>query len=117
GECGIAGRLTGPDARLTVVLDDQAGVRADRLTALFLQECAVHGVLTTGTLLPSYAHDDDAVERSVAAFGRALDTVAALVAGSANGRVPKRVLATRGFIDGMVESEDALELAGWLLVD
>jgi glutamate-1-semialdehyde 2,1-aminomutase len=114
---GIAGRLTGPDARLTVVFDDQAGVRADRLTTLFIQECAVHGVLTTGTLLPSYAHHDDAVECTLAAFGQALDTVAALVAGSTNGRVPRRVLATRGFIDGMVESEDALELAGWLLVD
>ena len=40
------------------------GVRADRLRTLFLQECAAHGVLTTGTLLPSYAHDDDAVERT-----------------------------------------------------
>jgi glutamate-1-semialdehyde aminotransferase len=116
-ERGIRGELSGPDARLTFCFQGQGGVRADRLTTLFLGECAAQGVLTTGTLLPSYAHDDGAVERSIEGFGRALDSVAGLVAGRSNGRPAGRMLAARGFIDGMVEREDALELAGWLLVD
>jgi glutamate-1-semialdehyde 2,1-aminomutase len=114
---GIAGALSGPDARLTFTFEGQGGVRADRLSTLFLQECALNGVLTTGTLLPSYAHDEEAVERSIAAFGRALDAIGGLIAGRSNGRPPARMLATRGFIDGMVEHPDRLELAGWLLVD
>ena len=116
-ERGIEGRLSGPDARLTVVLDEQAGVRADRLTTLFIQECAVHGVLTTGTLLPSYALDEEALDRTVAAVGQALDAVAGLIAGGAEGRPPGRMLATRGFIDSMTERDGSLDVAGWLLVD
>jgi glutamate-1-semialdehyde aminotransferase len=116
-ERGIEGRLSGPDARLTVVFDPQAGVHADRLTTLFIQECAVHGVLTTGTLLPSYAIDDEALERTVAAIGQALDSVAGLIAGGAEGRPPGRMLATRGFVDSLVEGSGVLQAGGWLLVD
>jgi glutamate-1-semialdehyde aminotransferase len=111
--------LIGPDPRLTFLFEQQGGVRADRLHTLFLQECAAHGLITSGTLLPSYAHDEDAVKRSLEAFGQALDAVAGAIQSesassvSANGRT--RV--ARGFIDGMQERDDSLEVAGWLLVD
>jgi glutamate-1-semialdehyde 2,1-aminomutase len=116
-ERGIEGGLHGPDARQTVVFADQAGVRGDRLATLFLQECALNGVLTTGTFLPSYAHDDEAVERTLEAIGRSLDAVAGLISGASNGLAAGRLLATRGYIDGMTERRGTLHLAGWLLVD
>ena len=118
-ERGVRCELIGPDPRLTFLFEQQGGVRADRLHSLFLQECAANGLITSGTLLPSYAHDEDAVDRSLEAFGKALDAVAQAIesesesAVSANGRT--RV--ARGFIDGMQEHDDSLEVAGWLLVD
>ena len=114
--------LAGPDARMSFMFEHQGGIRPDRLQTLFLQECAAHGVLTNGTLLPCFAHDDVAVERTLEAFGRAFDAVAELVHGSSAGEGGAaldgtRTMVARGFIDGMEETEQGLVTAGWLLVD
>jgi glutamate-1-semialdehyde aminotransferase len=113
--------LTGPDARMTVVFESQGGVRPDRLQTLFLQECAARGVLTHGTLFPCFAHDDEAVARSLDAFAGALDEVARLI----NDEAPApnaagdgvRTLVARGFIGELAEMGDDLVTSGWLLVD
>ena len=109
--------LTGPDARMTVVFESQGGVRPDRLNTLFLQECAAHGVLTNGTLMPSFAHDDEAVDRSLDAFAGALDAVARLIHDGSPASDGARTSVARGFIGELAETGDGLAVGGWLLVD
>jgi Aminotransferase class-III len=110
-ERGVPGRLVGPDARMTFEFGGRQG-GGERLLALFLQECAARGVLTNGTLLPSYAHDETAVERTLEAFAAALDTIA-----NAGAVAAGRTLAAHGFLDAMLERDGGLQVAGWLLVD
>ena len=110
---GVDAALVGPDARMTFTFGGRQGIAGNRLLTLFLQECAVRGVLTNGTLLPSYAHDDRAVERTLEAFAGAFDALAAAGPGGAAGRL----LAARGFVDAMIERDGELAVKGWLLVD
>jgi hypothetical protein len=111
---GLSCRLVGPEARMSFELGDEEGVGQGRLLTLFLQECAARGVLTNGTLLPSYAHDDEAVDRTLEVFASALD---ALTAVGYEGAERGRVLGARGFLDALVEREGGLAVTGWLLVD
>jgi glutamate-1-semialdehyde aminotransferase len=112
GERGVTGRLVGPDARMTFQFEGPHGTGGERLLTLFLQECAVRGVLTHGTLLPSYAHDETAVKSTLETFAAALDAIA-----NAGHDAPGRTLSARGFLDAMLERDGGLQVAGWLLVD
>ena len=73
---GVQARLVGPSCRMTFAFDRQGPLLPLGLQTLFVQECTVHGVLTNGNLLPSYAHDDRALATTEAAFERALAVVA-----------------------------------------
>jgi hypothetical protein len=44
--------------------------------SLFIQECLVRGVMHNGNLLPSYAHAEADVERTLEMFAESLETVA-----------------------------------------
>src|SRR5207302_8963935 len=112
-ERGVTGRLVGPDARMTFQFAGRHGTGGERLLTLFLQECAARGVLTNGTLLPSYAHDETAVERTLEAFAAALDAIA----NAGHGAAEPRTLAAHGFLDEMLERDGGLQVAGWLLAD
>jgi glutamate-1-semialdehyde 2,1-aminomutase len=112
-ERGVDCMLLGPPARMTLAFERRGGISGDRLLTLFLQECAARGVLTHGTLLPSYAHDEAAVERTLDAFSGALDALCS----ETSGESASRVLAASGFLDRMVERDEGLEVSGWLLVD
>lgn len=129
---GVRCRLVGPPARMAVTFEE--GVAAQRLQSLFMKECARHGVLTHGTLLPSYAHDQPAVERSVEAFQKALRAAAEIARASANatheafqsalvdgpspdsgdGRQPGAIPG--GALDRTFEKGTALEVTGWTLL-
>ena len=74
---GLVGDMLGPPQRLTFSFQETAGLDAQRLRLLFVREVAREGVLTTGTLLPSFAHDERAVERTTEAMTAALERVAA----------------------------------------
>jgi glutamate-1-semialdehyde 2,1-aminomutase len=111
-ERGVTGRLVGPDARMTFQFEGLPGAGGERLLTLFLRECALRGVLTHGTLLPSYAHDETAVEFTLATFAGALDAIANAGHGAAG-----RTLTAHGFLDAMLERDGGLQVAGWLLVD
>ena len=71
-EAGVQAALVGPGARMTFLFADEATLR--RETA-FVLECARHGVLTNGNILPSLSHDEGAVQRSEEAFRAALARV------------------------------------------
>jgi hypothetical protein len=72
---GVQAALLGPPARMTVALADDATVQRGTVFAL---ECARRGILTNGNILPSLAHDGEAVRRTEEAFRPALARVEAL---------------------------------------
>ena len=108
---GIDAKLTGHPARQQIVLP------SDYLLGLFLTECLHRGLITNGTLLPSYAHDEDAIARSAEILRQALRAVAAQM------ERPERVwrLPAEPLVEGWLESVewdgDRVTLSGWLLVD
>ncbi len=76
---GIPCGLVGPPARLCFEFTAVGGLSPQGLLTLFVQECLKHGVLTEGRLFPSFAHNDEAVERSSTAFRKALAVVKAAI--------------------------------------
>ncbi len=63
---GVDGQLAGEPSMLTLALPQGWSDR-------FLAVCRARGVLSRGHLLPSLAHGDEAIERTLAAFAAALD--------------------------------------------
>ena len=130
GRQGLQGDMLGPPARLTFRFQEAGGLDPERLRMLFVRECARNGVLTTGTLLPSYAHDDHAVERTTDAIEAALERVAetvrsgqeALFGAVAAGFVGKGEAANGsagvpgGAIEAIRDQPGRLEVTGWLLL-
>lgn len=131
-EQGVLGQLIGPPARMSFAFGDDAAVPPERIETVFLRECARHGVLTNANILPSLAHDDEAVERTAAAFGEALKpAVEVLVAGrsamaaafeagfaprSDNGGLPSEPGGLlRGYLDAAREEGGRLLVRGWLM--
>jgi len=132
GETGVSADMLGPPARMTFQFGDAGALDAGRLRTLFVRECAREGILTTGTLLPTYAHNEEAVERTLHAFTPALERVrdaiesgretlyAGVRAGfdavrsNPNGATASLPAAT---IDRIREQPARLELEGWLLLE
>jgi len=110
---GLRCRLGGPPARMTFVFEDQGGRRWDQLQALFVQECLKNGIFTNGNVLPSYAHDDLAVERTARGFERALEVVAAAL--EPDPSAPRAMIAI-GFLEHVGEEARMLHLSGWMLL-
>ncbi|MBI5434649.1 MAG: aminotransferase class III-fold pyridoxal phosphate-dependent enzyme [Planctomycetes bacterium] len=110
---GVHCRMTGPAARMTIVFRDPSRLSPEQQRNLLVEECLKRGVLTNGSLLASWAHDDAAVERTLAAFDGALDVLAAA---QRAGRVELAACA-RGFVEHVALDGDALLIAGWLLLD
>jgi glutamate-1-semialdehyde aminotransferase len=73
---GVDVRAVGPDARLTLQFARSGRLLPLGLQTLFVQECCKRGVLTNGNLLPSYAHDAQAVAATIVAGHGALEVVA-----------------------------------------
>jgi len=108
---GIDAELTGHPARQQIVFREQP---SDYLLGLFLTECLHRGLITNGTLLPSYAHDDDAIERSAAILRRALCAVAARP--DHVWRLPPEP-EVQGWLEVVEWDGDRVAISGWLLVD
>jgi hypothetical protein len=73
---GVAAELRGPPARTSLSFAPSGRLTPIGLQSLFVQECLKRGVLTNGNFLPSYAHDEAAVDPTRAAFARAIEAVA-----------------------------------------
>ncbi len=83
---GVPAELIGPTCRLDISFGPSGSLSALGLQTLFVQELLRHGVLSNGSLLASYAHDDAAVEQTVRAFHHGLEVVGrASVRGSLEG--------------------------------
>ena len=129
---GVQADMLGPPARMTFDFADAGALDAGRLRTLFVRECARNGVLTTGTLLPSYAHDERAVELTASALAAALERVAeairsgrerlaeAITAGFEGNRAGGNGAAgtvPAGTIEAIRELPARLEVRGWLLLE
>jgi hypothetical protein len=113
---------------MTFVFGDNAAVPPERLEAAFVIECARQGVLTNGNILPSLAHDEDAVGRTAEAFAPALEAVAKLIAAGGeavshamqagfargNGR-PAVEGMPAAFLDSARDEGRHLVVRGWML--
>jgi glutamate-1-semialdehyde 2,1-aminomutase len=126
---GVLADLMGPPARMTFVFGDDAGVPPERVETAFLRECARRGVLTNANILPSYAHDAEAVERTAQVFGEALDDATGYLHSgrSAMAEAIRTGLAATGsdppadaplpggYLDATREHGAQLLVRGWLL--
>lgn len=74
----VPARVIGPPYRMMLVLDEAEARRRSLMRTLLQQELVKHGLLTTQhLLLPSAAHDDEALDVTRHAFERALAVLAA----------------------------------------
>ena len=128
---GVNARLLGHESRMAFAFADQAGIDREQAEAMFLESCAEHGVLTNGTLLPSTAHDDDAVRRTLDAFEAAVARIGELVgdatramgdaikhgfeAAAAEAGGEQAAQWCGGCLDTIGIRYGRLEISGWLL--
>ena len=121
GECrrlGLAASLTGHPARMTIRFSDVGPFPAAYLLGLFLTSCLEHGLVTSGTLLPSFAHDDSALEKTCDAIRKALRTVADVTrTGVFRGWVLPADPIIEGYFDSAEGFRGELEVSGWLLIE
>jgi hypothetical protein len=88
------------------------------LLGLFITSCLEHGVVTSGTLLASFAHDDSALERTSDAIRKSLRTVAKTIrAGVFRGWVLPGDPVVEGYFDLVERVSGKLEVSGWLLIE
>lgn len=124
-EVGLDCSLLGPPSRMSFAFEPRFGLDWEDIRSMFLQACLRHGLLTNGTLLASYAHDDAAVAATKEALDAALLDVRAQVGdqavmrrhrrvgGSPHG--PRRWEAT-GAVEEIAVDGRTVTLRGWLLV-
>ncbi len=77
GELGVRGSCAGPTFRPVFVFQEEDLPRFALQRTLFVQELMRGGMLTNiGVMVPSYAHDEAALARTLEIVGAALETVA-----------------------------------------
>jgi glutamate-1-semialdehyde aminotransferase len=122
---GVKGMLEGPPARMTFRFLRAGGLEGHALQTLFIRECMKGGVFINNNILPSHAHDDEAIEQTVRVFESALRAVAASIEaghpleGGPAGEAPHTLtaLVIKGFIDGIHREQEGIRLSGWMLLD
>jgi glutamate-1-semialdehyde 2,1-aminomutase len=120
---GVRAELRGPEARMTFDFATAGGIFGSRIQTEFLKACARGGVLTNGNILPSLAHDAEAVAATAEVFDAALGQVAEMVsAGVAAVADTVRVgfvagggEAGAGALDVVGVDGDNLVVQGWVL--
>jgi glutamate-1-semialdehyde aminotransferase len=76
-QLSVAGECTGPPFRMAFVFRESDVTRRRLKRTLLMQELLKERIITlSGMMLPSYAHDDEALQRTIRAFARALEIVA-----------------------------------------
>lgn len=112
-ERGIEASVTAHPARPVLNFADRGDFPGDYLMQVFMLACLRGGVATGRMMFPSYAHDDRAVDTTLAVFRDALDVVARTVEGEFRGWVLPGEPDVLGFLDRV---DDGVA-AGWILVN
>ena len=77
GEIGIPAACKGPPFRMALIFDEPDEERLRRMRTLYIQELLKGGMTTyNGIMLPSYAHDDEVFDQSIAIIAKALEVTA-----------------------------------------
>jgi hypothetical protein len=77
-DAGLAASCRGPAFRFQLAFQERDTYRRRLKRTLYFQRLLEEGLITvTGVMLPSYAHTDAIVDRSLEAIGRAIDAIAA----------------------------------------
>lgn len=122
-EVGLPCRLLGHPSRMTIGFESRGDTPWEHIRWLFLQECLRHGLITNGTLLASYAHDEEALDETMACMESALRAVEARVSGRSTaaplhptGGSPfgPRAFDATGFIEHLALDGADLRMQGWL---
>ena len=108
-------RLVGHPARLEIEFEEVGRLTESAALGLFIQGCLDRGVVTNGLLLPTAAHDDQAIAATVSAASEALAIVARAARGDFAALPPPFGPRSFGFIDAATWTRGELELRGWLL--
>jgi glutamate-1-semialdehyde aminotransferase/predicted aldo/keto reductase-like oxidoreductase len=75
-QVGIDGECTGPPFRIAFIFREPDAARRQLKRTLLMQELLKERVITvTGMMLPSYAHGEETLRRTIAAFAKALEIV------------------------------------------
>lgn len=90
-DAGLAGAMKGPPFRMSLVLGEADVARRHRQRTLLQQELLQRGIsiYDNGVMLPCFAHDDDTLARTLAAFRDALALVATA---TADGSLERRLV-------------------------
>ena len=110
---GVEAALTGHPARPVLSFAGRGEFPGQYLLGVFQTECLRRGVIAGQVILPSYAHDDAAVERTAAVFGVALEFVARAVEAPFRGWILPGEPEVIGYLDRV----DGEEASGWMLVN
>ena len=122
---GVNCTLAGPDARMTFQFHECGSLPQANIRTLFLQECLKNGVIANGTIFPNYAHDDAAIETTLAVFELCLESVARAIeshkidssrpsSGSPDG---PRAFVSNGFLELFEKKNNLINLHGWMLLE
>ena len=117
--------LAGPASRMTIEFHDCGNIPQSTIRNLFLQSCMKHGVITNGTLLPNFAHDQASIDESMVAFEAALSVVAeAIKTGQFSDSRPHggsptgpRAFVSNGFLEAINIDGQFLIVHGWMLLE
>ena len=121
---GIQCKLSGPAARMSFVFHNQNGLTWQAIRSIFVLECLKNGILTNGNILVSYAHDEQAIARTMIAFKKSLqrvrDAIEASGPESSTGSdfaFDASSVQIKGCVDTVQRLHNEMIISGWALVD
>ncbi len=107
--------LVGHPARLELEFQDCGRLPKRAALGLFVQHCLERGIITNGLILPTAAHDTEAIDATIEAAQEALRIVRLAANGKTKSLPPPFGPSTIGFVDSATIADGALQLMGWLL--
>jgi glutamate-1-semialdehyde 2,1-aminomutase len=108
-------RLAGHPARMELEFEDHGRLTKRAALGLFVQQCLERGVITNGLILPTAAHDEQAIDATLRAAREALRFLRLAADGRTEALPPPFGPSTIGFLDSAEIVDGELRLAGWIL--
>jgi len=108
-------RLVGHPARMELEFEDCGQLPKRAALGLFVQHCLERGVITNGLILPTAAHDDQAIDTTIQAAREALKIIRLAADGRTATLPPPFGPSTVGFLDSADIVNGDLHVMGWIL--